>query len=352
MLKELRIKNLAIIDDLTVRFERGLNILTGETGAGKSIIVDALGLALGDRAQSDLIKSGEKEATVQAYFELEDPGSFPDIGVDTAEGIFLRRVLSSGGKSRAYINDTMVTLQTLAEAGKTLVDILSQHEHQSLLTPEKQRMLLDSYGKLQPHTEEVSSLFHEIQTLSAECTELRERVRERAHRLDLLRFQISEIDEAALQPGEKEVLEEEKKILSNMNRLNELTETAYVLLYDAEGSCTEKLSKAIGKIREMAAIDSSVEETLKMLESALPLVEDASAGVRGYRDRYDFEPGRLDAVEERLELIRKLIKKYGADIEAVLRYRDEAEKELTALESTDERLASSEKALEEKEEEL
>ncbi|MFZ2197424.1 MAG: AAA family ATPase, partial [Thermodesulfovibrionales bacterium] len=129
MLKELRIKNLAIIGDLSVSFGNGLNVLTGETGAGKSIIVDALGLALGDRAQTDMIRSGEKEASVQAYFELEDAVSLPDIGIDTSEDIVLRRTLSASGKSRAFINDTMVSLQALAETGKALVDIHSQHEH-------------------------------------------------------------------------------------------------------------------------------------------------------------------------------------------------------------------------------
>src|SRR5512135_3233791 len=161
MLKELKIKNLAIIDDLTVRFAKGLNVLTGETGAGKSIVVDALGLALGDRAQSDLVKSGETEATVQAYFDLEGIGDFPELGIDAADGLMLRRVISSGGKSRAYINDTMVTLQTLLAVGKSLVDILSQHEHQSLLTPEKQLTILDSYGRLLPEREAAGSLFHE-----------------------------------------------------------------------------------------------------------------------------------------------------------------------------------------------
>jgi len=352
MLKELRIKNLAIIDDLTVGFGKGLNVLTGETGAGKSIIVDALGLALGDRAQSDLIKSGEKEASVQAYFEVADPRSLPDIGIDLSEGILLRRVVSSGGKSRAYINDTMVTLQTLSEIGKALVDIHSQHEHQSLLAAEKQRALLDSYGRLQPELEKVQALFQEVKALKTECAGLVEKVKERAHRLDLLKFQISEIDTASLRPGEKEALGEEKRILANLSKLNELTETAYSLLYEAEGSCSERLSKALARLREMQAIDNSIKETVDLLESASPLIEDASISLRGYRDRYDLDPGRLELVEDRLELIRKLEKKYGEGTEAILNYRDEAEEELKGLEATDEKLEGLEKRLMEKEEEL
>jgi DNA repair protein RecN (Recombination protein N) len=214
MLKELRIRNLAIIDDLLVRFGRGLNVLTGETGAGKSIIVDALGLALGQRAQSEMIKSGEKEASVQAFFEPEDYTALPDLGIDLSEGVLLRRVITSAGKSRAYINDTMVTLQGLSEVGRALVDIHSQHEHQSLLSREKQRLLLDSFGKLAPEVEKVRLLFEDRKTLLEALKELQEKVRERARMQDILRFQIEEIDGASLKPGEKEELEEERKILA------------------------------------------------------------------------------------------------------------------------------------------
>src|SRR5512139_1196341 len=188
MLKELRIKNLAIIDDLTVRFAKGLNVLTGETGAGKSIVVDALGLSLGDRAQSDLVMSGESEAVVQAFFDLDNFDDLQDLGIDASDGLLLKRVISSGGKSRAYINDSMVTLQTLSSVGKSLVDILSQHEHQSLLTHETQRTLLDSYGKLLPEKELVEKLYYEVHALKIRHAELKERGRERAQRLDLLKF--------------------------------------------------------------------------------------------------------------------------------------------------------------------
>ncbi|OGW25681.1 MAG: DNA repair protein RecN [Nitrospirae bacterium GWC2_42_7] len=345
MLKELRIKNLAIIEDLTVRFEKGLNILSGETGAGKSIIVDALGLALGNRAQSDLLKTGEKEAVVQAYFELDDYSSLPDLGIDVSEGLVLRRMLSSNGKSRAYINDSMVTMQSLSEIGKSLVDIHSQHEHQSLLTVAKQRTLLDSYGKLQSDAEKVGSLFREMQTLKDEYSEVSEKIKERAHRLDLLKFQINEINVSSLTTNEKEELEEEKKILANQTKLNELTNTAYALLYEAEGSCSERLSSVISQLREILSIDSSIEDTLKLLESAKPLIDDASINMRGYRERYDFEPGRLETVEDRLELIKRLERKYGSGIETILKYRDDAEEEMKGLEMSDEKLISVEKEL-------
>jgi DNA repair protein RecN (Recombination protein N) len=340
MLKELRIKNLAIIDDLFVRFDKGLNALTGETGAGKSIIVDALGLALGERAQADLIRAGGTEASVQAYFELDDYSSLPDIGIDLSDGIMLRRLLSAGGKSRAYINDTMVTLQTLSAVGGALVDILSQHEHQSLLAQEKQKALVDSFGKLRPDRERMEMLFRENEDLRKRYAALQETVRERAHRLDLLRFQLQEIDAASLKEGEKEVLEDERKILANLTKLTELTGASYMLLYESEGSCSEKLARVISQLRDICAIDAGMEDTLRLLESAMPLVEDAALALGRYRDRFDFEPGRLEAVEDRLELIKKLERKYGEGTGAILGYRDAAQEELEGIESADETLAA------------
>jgi DNA repair protein RecN (Recombination protein N) len=352
MLKELRIKNLAIIDDLKVRFEQGFNVITGETGAGKSIIVDSLSLALGCRAQSDLIRSGEKEAVIQAYFEAEGLSEFRDIGVDISEGIILRRAISAAGKSRAYINDTMVSLQSLAEIGKALVDIHGQHEHQSLLSVDKHRHFLDSFGKLQEERKKIESLYREVESLRREETGLKQRIKERAHRLDLLRYQVQEIDSASLRPGEKEDLTGKKTILSNLGKLNESAETAYSAIYDAEGSCIERLSYVISKVKEMASIDHSATVILDMLESARPLIEDAAVSLRGYKDKHEFEPERLGEIDDRLESIRKLEKKYGEGIENIISYRSEAEKELKELELVDERLDSLEADLKISEEKL
>jgi DNA repair protein RecN (Recombination protein N) len=340
MLRELNIKNLAIIDDLTVRFETGFNVLSGETGAGKSIVVDALGLALGDRAQSDMIKAGEKEASVQAYFEIADANTLPETGIDMTEGAVLRRVISQTGKSRAYINDVMVTLQTLSDMGKALVDIHSQHDHQSLVLPEKQRMIIDYYGGHHRELAQVRELFTAAQSLGKEFNDLTTRVRERAHRIDLLRFQVSEIDSAALEPEEKQSLEEERKILMNLSRLKEAAETAYTLLYEADGACTESLGKVISRLRDMEAVDKSISDVLTLAESALPLLKDAAIGLRSYREKYNLDPVRIDEVQGRLDLIRRLEKKYGNSIEGILAYRKSAAGELTELESSDERLQS------------
>jgi DNA repair protein RecN (Recombination protein N) len=352
MLRELRIKNFAIIDDLKINFENGLNVLTGETGAGKSIIVDSLSLALGSRAQSELIRSGEKEAVVQAYFELHNKYEFPNIGIEKTDSIILRRSISTTGKSRAYINDTIVNLQTLAELSKSLVDIHGQHEHQSLLSVDKQKLFIDSYGKLLNDRDRVGSLYKEVQGLKQEEADLRQKAKERVHRIDLLRFQIQEIDASVLKAGEKEELIKEKMILSNLSRLNEFIETAYSQIYDSDGSCMEKLSYTISKVREMASLDNSVSNILETLEAAQPLIEEGALSIRKYKDKYHYEPGRLDEIEDRLELIKRLERKYGEGVEIILRYRDEAEKELKSLELIDERLDSIEAERKGKEENL
>jgi DNA repair protein RecN (Recombination protein N) len=311
MLKELRIKNLAIIDDLTVRFENGLNVLTGETGAGKSIIVDSLSLCLGSRAQPDILRAGEREAVVQAYFEGHGVHERSLKGIDISDDLILRRSISATGKSRAFINDTMVNLHTLTELAKSLIDIHGQHEHQSLLSLDKHRFFLDSYGKLNDDRENVASLYREVQHLQRDEAELREKVKERAQRLDFLRFQMQEIDGADLKEGEKETIIREKTILSNLGRLNELTETAYAMMYASDDSCIEQLSSIIAQVKEMTSIDNTMSHILNSLESALPLIEDAALSLRGYKDSYDFDPGRLSALDDRLELIKRLEAKYG-----------------------------------------
>lgn len=339
MLRRLRIKDFAIIDDLTIGFEPGLNVLTGETGAGKSIIVDALGLALGERAQSEMVRTGRGEALVEAFFDIRGHPALERLGISSDEGIILRRNLSASGKSRAFINDTMVNVQTLLEFGRTLVDIHGQHEHQSLLSPENQRALVDSYGKLVSDRQEVERLFDDAQSMRKELALLVSGVREKEQRSDLLRFQIGEIDAASLKPGEKEALEEERGILVNLSKLVDLTDSSYSLLYSGDGSASEKLSSAMSILREVSRIDPGLQEILQLLESALPLVEDAAATLRSYKGRYDLDPRKLDGVEERLDLIKRLERKYGEGIEEILRHREEAERELQALTISDERMA-------------
>lgn len=346
MLSELRIKDFAIIDALSVTFGPGLNVLTGETGAGKSIIVDAFGLTLGERAQTDMIKTGKDETVVEALFDLIDLTLNPlleRLGLRPEEGLILRRIVSAQGKNRAYINDSMVNAQSLAELGHSLVDIHSQHEHQSLISTENQRTLLDAYGKLLSDRAVLEEKFREVQDIRNEITVIKETLREKGQRTDLLKFQINEIDSASLKPGEKEALIEERAILTNSARLNELTDTTYSNLYGIDGSAYEKLSAAVSALREVAIIDHTVEELLALLEEAKPLIEDAASSLRSYRDKYDIDPNRLDMVEERIESIKKLERKYGESITDMLKYRDSSANELQGLVLSDEKLKELEK---------
>lgn len=345
MLLQLRIKDFAIIDDLTISLEPGLNVFTGETGTGKSIIIGAFGLALGERAQNDMIRTGKIETIVEAFFDLTAHPILERLSIPSDDGIILRRNLSSSGKSKAYINDIMINIQTLFEIGQSLVDIHSQHEHQSLLSTENQRAMLDAYGKHQAERSTLEKLFHEVIAMRNELSRLKSGIKDKAHRIDLLRFQINEIGSAELKTGEKETLMEKRSILSNLAKLNELTDAAYSILHSGDGSLSEKLSSAITILREVSLIDHGSKEILELLESARPLIEDASASLRGYRDRYDIDPDQLDTIEDRLDLIKRLEKKYAEGIESILRYMDNAEEELKKLTLSDENLKDMENTL-------
>lgn len=352
MLRELRIKNFAIIDRLSLSLKPGLNVLTGETGAGKSILIGALGVALGEKAYSEMIRTGTQEASVEAYFDISSHPLLSQMGIDSTEGIVLRRELSGGGKGRAYINDTMVNVSSLSLTGKTLVNIHGQHEHESLLHPETQMRLLDHYGRLEPLREMVSAQFNNTEALRKNLNDLRQNIRDRAQRIDLLRFQINEIDAAELQAEEDVSLEKEKTILLNLSRLNELAETAYSSLYAEEGSALQRLSSAISRLKEMSSIDPHAEESLNVLSSALPLIQEACASLRAIKDKYNLDPERLTEVDDRLYLIKALKKKYGDTISSILEYGEKIKRELALIEVSDEKLSEMEDELRKKEEGL
>jgi len=351
MLCELRIKDFTIIDDLSIVFGPGLNVLTGETGAGKSIIVDAIGVLLGEKASQDFIRTGSGEARIEARFDPSDIAALREIGVDGSDGIILRRLIGKG-KGRAYINDTPVSLQTIAAVGKELVDIHGQHEHQSLLRKESHLAFVDTFGDLSVEAASLQSLYHDVAALRERVLQIREKARERTQRSEFLRFQINEITAASLKEGEKQTLGEERAILLNANKLRESAETAYALLYDSEGSTLEKISRAVVLVRDMAQIDRNAEEGLSLLHSAIPLVEDASLTIRKLRDTYDIDPGRLTNVEDRLELIKKLEKKYGEGVEGILQYFEDAQEELQGLEHAEEQKDECERELSATEEQL
>lgn len=346
MLRTLRVSNFAIIEELSLTFFEGLNVLSGETGAGKSIIIGALGLVLGERAYTEMIKTGQNTATVEAVFDAPASG-LPDKISATAEdgAITIKRVIARGGKSRAYLNGSAVNVQDLTALGTSMVDVHGQHEHQSLLSIDNQTLLLDLYGELGPIRAEVADLFDKTAVIRRKLDALRRDAKDRHQRADLLRFQLGEIEEAALTPGEDTRLNEEFEILSNLGRLRELVEEAYAMLYSNEGAAVELASTALSRLTEAADIDNELSTALDSLSQANALLEDAAFTVRDTRDKYEMDPARLDFVQERLELMGRLKKKYGETIEEVLRYAEEAAEELENLEGAGQNAEELEKDL-------
>lgn len=340
MLRELNIKNFAIIDSLRVEFGEGLNAFTGETGAGKSIIVDALNLALGERASADLIRTGCDEAVVEAAFGLDSRASgdvlrlLKEQGIEAEPGgdIIVRRVISSSGKNKVYINGSLATLSTLASIGAMLADIHGQHEHQSLLSPERQLEMLDALGGLGDLREKAGQVAARLRERRQELAVLEAGERERAQREDMLRFQKNEIEAARLASGEDAALVAEQTVLANAERLSVLASAAADALYTAEGSVLSGLKKAIGSLKEISSIDPRLAPVLELLESAYAQVNEAAREVSAYAERVEFDPARLEEVRDRLDLIQRLKKKYGGTIEEVIAFGEKAGGELIKIE--------------------
>ncbi|MGC1455469.1 MAG: DNA repair protein RecN, partial [Nitrospirota bacterium] len=346
MLKELNIKNLAIIDQLRVEFAPGLNVFTGETGAGKSIIVDALSLALGERASVDLIRSGFQEAVVEAAFELNSHGagdvtallSEQGIEMDPGGDLIVRRVLSSSGKNKVYINGSLANLTTLAAVGANLADIHGQHEHQSLLSLERQMEMLDTFGGLDTLRDEVTAEYRRLFDIRKDLAELQEGERDRAQREDLLRYQKNEIEAAQLKPGEGEELENAQKVLANAEKLATLSAMVDEVLYSSDGSALANLKKAINGLKDVVEIDSSLAGALDLCESGRAQIEEAAREVASYHNRAESDPQRLEQIGDRLDLIQKLKKKYGNTIEEILDFGAKAAAALERMEQSTEEI--------------
>jgi DNA repair protein RecN (Recombination protein N) len=347
MLRELHIKNFSIIDDITIQFEKGFNVITGETGAGKSIIFNAFSLALGERAAGDVIRKDAKEAVIEASLDI-DPSLFSppvlqyleDSGVDTEDGLILKRVIAARGKNRAYINGSIASIQILSEISRNLVDVHGQYEHQSLLSAEKQMDLLDAYGNLMDVRQEVKTLYEHILKIKYQISALTEKDRERAQRLDTLAFQVNEINAAALREGEDRELEEEAKILNSAGRLADLANRSYDALYSSESACIANLAHILKDIKEIADIDARAAEAAASVETSLPLLEETSYFLRDYKDGIDFSPDRVEQVQEKLALIQNLKRKYGSSIQEILDYGKGAETEREDLQNSEEKMNS------------
>lgn len=338
MIYELRIKNFTIIKNLVISFKEGLNILTGETGAGKSIIVDALSMFITPRASVELISSGAKEAQIEALFcHVEDElikKLAEELSIDIQQGLVLRRVISSQGRARAYINDTVVSIQTLVSIGNKLITIYGQHEFQSLLKKESYLYILDSYGSLQDECKEIKNLYEKSKALKLELEEIIKTIRERSQREEFLQYQLKEIDEAQLKSGELEDIQEEYSLLSNINKLRESAEDAYNNLYAVEGAVLERLKRSYNSILSIMQVDKSANEIGELIQSAIAAVEDAVSLIRSKKDSYEANPHRLEQLSDRIDLLKRLLKKYGNTIDDVLKYRDSLKQQLDNLEGS------------------
>ncbi len=355
MLLELRIENFALIERLTLEFEDGLIVLTGETGAGKSIIIDALGAALGERVETEEIRSGQEGARVQAVFDASNCSralaALRGAGIEPEEDgmVILEREIRATGPNRCRINGKAVALSSLRAAGEHLVDIHGQHEHQTLIREENHLDFLDNFGRRAVHElrTEYAGAWQRVQELRQERARLTEDERTRAQRIDFLRYQVQEIDEAGLEPDEEERLGVERVRLANAEKLRAGALAAGAVLGGEEDalSARDALSMARESVAEVVELDASMTEVLEQVDQASYLVEDACRQLIAYAEAAEADPERLEEVEQRLELIARLKRKYGSSVEEVLEARALAAQELERLAGSEERLAELEAEL-------
>ncbi|MBL7715650.1 MAG: DNA repair protein RecN [Bdellovibrionales bacterium] len=345
MLETLKIRNLAVIDSAEIPFAKGLNILSGETGAGKSIVIEAISLILGSRASNDLIRSGCDEAVVEGLFDLTDSPwmleRLETLGLPNETQLLIRRVVHKTGKHRIHINGQLATLSILQQLCEGLVDLCGQHEHQSLIRPATQLDLLDRYGGLKAKLADYEKSFDEFQELTREKTELEQAEADRLRRADFLNFQIAELKNAALQEGEDSRLGAEKQLLQSAEGRVGHAEAARVILESEDIGILNQLRAATGRIRSLATLDASdlTGEMLKGLERSLAEAEEVSLSLNRYLGQVELNSGRLEEVQERLALIADLRRKYGTSVSEMLATLSRLEKESESLNDLGARLS-------------
>ena len=327
MLRFLRIQHLAVIDRLELEFERGLTVLTGETGAGKSILVGAVGLLVGGRASAELVRTGEEAAAIEAIFETE-----------TGE-VIVRREISAQGRSRAMIDGALVTTAALRDACGGLVDLHGQHEHQRLLDPATHLDLLDHFGALGDQRAGVATAFGEWQRLRAERERLLTGERERAARAEFMRFQLAEIDRIAPRAGEDDELSATRHVLANADKLQRLCDDAYTALYEGDDAALPTLGVVWRKVSDLASLDTRFAPYLEAREALKSQLEDLAYFLRSYAADIDASPTRLQEIEDRLAALERLKKKHGASLTDVLAAADRLRTDLHDVEHASERAA-------------
>ncbi len=357
MLRELQIRDYALIDEVDLELGEGLNVLTGETGAGKSIIIGAVTLLVGGRAAAEHIRTGSGEASIHGVFSVPEGSaarsSLEGLGIDTGEDglVVISRVVARSGRNQCRVNGRPVTQAMLSEIGQHLVDIHGQHEHQSLLHVHRHIEFLDDFAGAQVRTllEQVKDEYERFGSLQSRLRGLRSGERDRAQRLDLLRFQAGEIDSARLSRGEDVELARERAVLAAAGQLYARADGAYAALYGAEDGApgaTDTLARAIEELEAILRIDSSLADAAALVRTAMTSCEEASRAIRVYRDGIDMDESRLAQVEERLATLQRLKRKYGDSVDDVLDYRDRIGREIETLSSSDDEIARVEEDLE------
>ncbi|TSB45380.1 DNA repair protein RecN [Alkalicoccobacillus porphyridii] len=352
MLIELSIKHFAIIDELTVPFERGLTVLTGETGAGKSIIIDAIGLLLGGRGSAEFVRHGESRAEIEGLFAVDENHQAVqkaiELGIQADEEMILRREITQQGKSVCRINGKLVTLGILREIGQSLVDVHGQHEHQTLMQPDKHLMFLDQFAskEISSTLTEYQELFEQAQTINKQIQDLNENEQETAQRIDLLRYQLDEIEKAELKPNEDEQLELDRNRLANSEKLYQLLRESYEKLYGDAGGL-DFIQESASNLESVTDIDASYKSLHESVSSSYFILEEAAFSIRDKLEQVEFDPEKLELIENRLAEINQLKRKYGSTVEDILEYSSRIEEELDSKLNKDDRLQSLNKKLRE-----
>jgi DNA repair protein RecN (Recombination protein N) len=332
MLRFLRVRRLAVIDSVEVEFEPGLNVLTGETGAGKSILVEAVGLLLGGRASGDLVRTGEDAASIEAIFE------------SGGEELLVRREITQQGRSRAFVNGELTTAGALKDLASRLIELHGQHEHQTLLDPSTHIGMLDAFARLASLGDPVVQSFGILHQASDDLAKARASLSQRGARQDLAQFQLGELDKAALKAGEDEELSAAKQILANAERVQRLCEESYASLYEADNAVLANLGGIWRRVAELAVLDPRFQTYLEQRDAIKAQLDDLAVFLRRYADGVEASPARLQQVEDRLALIERTKRKYGPTLVDAIAKRESLRKELDTMGQSDEQIGALETA--------
>jgi DNA repair protein RecN (Recombination protein N) len=350
VLSELVVHNFAIIRHLDVSFQPGLNILSGETGAGKSILVGAVNLILGSRASQEMIRTGTNEATVEAVFLLSDRAGLRERlhewGLEATDEILIRRTISRSGRNRVHVNHQLLTLQQLQQLAKGLISVSGQHEHQLLLDSEIHLGLLDAFGNLESASEAVGKIYAGWSKTWEELHKLRKFKQDQASQMDWMRFQLQELESAKLEPNEDKELEQERNLLKHAATIRDAAQGAHQIIYAGRGAMLEQLAAVEKNVETLQSIDPSQAPLTNHLEQVRIHLEELSHSLQQYAHKISFDPQRMSAVEERLAVLQKLGKKYGGTVEAMLQRLEELKKSLSLEEDVEFQEEQLEKELE------